>query len=283
MKKIKNIVIILIMVDLAIITILLIRNDFMQKVNVQYRFNEDNHVLCKGEYLTTEERKALNDILSSNHEVLLLFADENSLTDDNDISDIISNYTKKDNVPYVIFKYSNNTRTLSSISSENVEFNDIYLKNVDYSYVYKYIPLAKSLNLTSYAKFNFVETGVVIFCIVFILLSIFIFVGNFYELIKWHKDWGLLYKLSFKEDKLIIKIDENDKEFIVKKVEYNSEIEQDNDYIMINLRDIIRVTYNDGSSINLKYNQYWYRDFGRLDWSYYCLDDLTFDRCLDRK
>lgn len=281
MKKVKWFVAILVMLALAIITIMLIRNNFIQKVNVQYNFNVDNHVLCKEEYLTTEERELLNDTLSSNYEVLLLFADENSLTDDTDISNIISNYTKKENVPYVIFKYSNDKKTLSSISSENVEFDDIYLRNVEYSYVYKYIPLAKSLNITSYAKFNFVETGVIIILLILILLSIFIFVGNFYEVFKWHKSWGLLFKLSFKEDKLKIKIDENAKEDTVKKVEYNSDIEQDKDYIMINLRDTIRVTLDKGISINLKYVPHWNEDIGYLEWSN--VEDLTFNKCLNKK
>ena len=255
---------------------------FTQIETEVYRFNErESHIIGNCDYLTTKDQEQLNNILASNREVLMIFSDDNDITNETTISNVITKYTDDERVPYVIFKYSNETKTLISISSKNVKFENIYFENVDFSYVYRFIPLAESLNTVIAVKQHKTEMLLFICTLILFILAIIAFSKGIYELSKWNKGQGVLYKLTFSEKKLKIKFDKNDKEYFANKIEYNSGFESDKGYIIIDLKDIIKISYDTDLYYCFRYVAGMNSNVGILDWT---IDkNYSFKKCFYRK
>ncbi len=282
MKKIAYSVVVVVMVGILIIMGIGFKNIFTKRETEIYRFDEkESHIIGNCDYLTNEDKEQLNKILASNREVLMIFSDDNAITNETTISNVITKYTDDERVPYVIFKYSNETKTLSSISSKNVKFENVYSENVDFSYVYRFIPLAESLNTVLAVKQHNAEMFIMICALIFVILAIISFSKSFYELVKWNKGQGVLFKLTFSEKKLKIKFDKNDKEYFANKIEYNSGFESDKEYIVIDMNDIIKISYDTDLYYCFRYVAGINRNVGILDWT---IDkNYSFKKCFYRK
>lgn len=189
--------------------------------------------------LSDSEKELLDSNLRQNNNVLLLFYETAQNIDNVTEKLIVGNYTKED-VPYVIFVYNNQAKTLKSSSSskEFLDFNDISLENVSsYTEVYKYISGIHSKLMVPMLSQN---KGILYMLIIAQFLGIIyisIITSQLLESIrsckKWKEGFNYMYQENFLETcyKIKVKSDNDNKDII--KVLTNVPLKKGKDYFII--------------------------------------------------
>lgn len=211
--------------------------------------------------LSAQEIKTLDFNLKNNQNVLVTFIETENKFDDVTEKLIVGKYTKE-NIPYVIFVYNPQQKTLNTFSSskEFLEFEDISLSDVDsYLEVYNHLGGIKSKMMVSKlsqgSAYSFIIVSYVILLIIIFIsilgLSISIVDGCVY----WESGCGFKYKENFLGNKFKIKPDFLDKD--VRSIRIKKAIKNPKEYFLLSknedfivLRHSIYVRYkNDGHSI----------------------------------
>ena len=211
-------------------------------------------------FYSNEERELLEKQLLDNKNVLILFTDK--VLNKDKANSILNIYSDKE-IPYVIFMYDNDSKTLSSLSNDLVKFDNIELKGVSYMAIYKYLP---SISSTVIVNSITLTSVVLIDILIIIALSLFIsaFVSTFGELIEslsWKKDInGIMYKTDFLDRNIKIKFDfeEQDDSKMATKIIFNGIKKNNMGYIPLNKYDYraIKIEYQSGDILYYKWDDW---------------------------
>lgn len=187
--------------------------------------------------LSAQEIKTLDFNLKNNQNVLVTFIETENKFDDVTEKLIVGKYTKE-NIPYVIFVYNPQQKTLNTFSSskEFLEFKDISLSNVDsYLEVYKYLGGIKSKMMVSKLSqggaYSFIISSYSIL-VFLIFLGILILLASILDgCVYWESGCGFKYKENFLGNKFKIKPDFSDKD--VRSLWTKKAIKKDKEYFLL--------------------------------------------------
>lgn len=211
--------------------------------------------------LSAQEIKTLDSNLKKNENVLVTFIETENKFDDVMEKLIVGNYTKE-NIPYVIFVYNPQAKTLNTFSSskEILDFKDISLSNVDsYLEVYKYLGEIKSkmmvLRSSQWIPPLYITGSYLILTIIILIIFFALFKSVIERCIMWENACGFEYKENFLGNKLKVKpdfLDEDVRSIRTKKPIKDSKeyflLSKDEDFIVLR-HSIIARYRRDGNTI----------------------------------
>ena len=206
MKNYTKVIVMLMATVFLVMDAFIISNSITTKEEKHIRVNNNTRIILEdSDFMSEGEQQQLDNLLKSNKSVLLIFNESSYVGNP---KNIISKYTEKDDVPYVIFTYNKDTRTLN-VATSGVNINNTYVDNITYSVVYTYLPHIHSEVMVRYITQHKVEFIFVLLPALCILLFLIATIILFYGDMSWHDGQTYFqYRRTFLE-KIKVRLSKN--------------------------------------------------------------------------